>query len=756
MWPFLPKLPSPSGNKPARLLVVSFEMPGYASIALYLVATTVAAQAQSSTPAPQIKDIRIPKITRKPVLQEFLNGNSRVDMQRIDDFRQREPGDGTPVSRKTSAWIAYDDKNFYAVFVCESPSGRTRARLAKREDIFSDDVVGVFLDTYRDRQRSYGFFVNPLGVQADASIAENQEDDFNFDALWYSEGSLIPTGFVVSITIPFKSIRFSATTIQTWGLGLSRLIPDNTESSFWPFVTQKVQGFNQQLGTMSGLENISAGRNIRLTPYGAFAQSHFLDNPAAGMPAFRSQQTLRAGLDAKAVIHDSLTLDVTLNPDFSQVESDDPQVTANQRFEVMFPEKRPFFLENNGYFLTPENLFFSRRIVDPEYGARLTGKVGRWTAGLLTIDDRTLTGDRATIGVARVQREFSEQSSIGMLFTDRELGGGFNRVGAIDTRLKLNANWVFTGQAITSQTRTPDGTQSGGDAFNFGLHGQNREWNYDLRYIDRSEGFHTDLGFIQRVNIRQAQQTLGRRFHPKHKVVLAWGPQLYMIGDFDHRNIQQDWTVRPGLDVELKGTTFLGVYRSEIFERFNNINFRRTDNGIGGHSEYFKRASLDFGYSRGTRINYDVVNTRPAFLGNGSELTASITLRPFSRLKLDEIYDLTRLYTAQSQLVFINHLARSRLNYQFTRELSLRMILDYNGVLNNPALITLERQKRVTGDVLLTYLIHPGTAFYIGYTDRLENLALVPGTTPEVTRLGFPSTTTSRQFFAKISYQFRF
>ncbi len=741
-------------------------MPGRAAITVCLFTLTLSAQ---------VKEANIPRISSRPKLEEFLNGNSRVDMKRIDDFRQRAPGDGTPVSRKTQAWIGYDDKNFYAVFVCDSPPGQTRARLSKREDVFSDDVVGLFLDTYHDRQRAYEFFLNPFGIQADGIINEGQNDDFSFDTLWYSEGHLTPTGFAALFAIPFKSLRFSPDGVQTWGFGLGRFIPDNNESSFFPFITQKRDGFAPQLASLTGLEGISPGRNIQLTPYGAFGQSHFLNNPAVGIPGFESQTTFRGGLDAKAVIHDSLTLDVALNPDFSQVESDDPQVTVNQRFEVQFPEKRPFFLENNGYFVTPENLFFSRRIVDPEYGVRLTGKIGRWNLGVLGIDDRApgaepdtaeppefQVGDRARIGVARLQREFGKDSNVGIMVTDREFAGSFNRVAALDTRLRLNDNWTLRAQAMSSETQTLDKTHSGGDAFNADLHGQNREWQYDLQYIDRSEGFHTDLGFVPRVNIRQLQQSINRRYHPKSKILLSWGPGLSMSGDFDHSNVQQDWSVSPGVNFEFARSSYVGTAHTETFERFNNINFRRSDNSIGGHSEYFKRLTLDGSYAKGTRINYDVVSSLPAFRGHGSELQANITIRPLSRLKLDEIYFLTRLYTEgpHPEAVFINHLARSRLNYQFNRELSLRFIVDYNGVLQNPALINLERQKRVSGDVLLTYLIHPGTAFYIGYTDHLENLALYSGATdgapPFVARTGFPSTTTGRQLFAKISYQFRF
>jgi Domain of unknown function (DUF5916) len=423
---------------------------------------TVALHAQAVPPLPsaQIKDIHVPKITRPPKIEQFLGGASRSDMKRVDDFRQRQPGDGVPVSRKTSAWIGYDDRNFYAVFVCESPASQTRARMAKREDIMSDDIVGLFFDTYRSGQRAYEFFVNPLGVQADAALTESQGDDFSFDTLWYSEGRLTPEGYVAMMTIPFRSLRFSPQAVQTWGFGLFRGIPTNNENSFWPYVTEKVSGFTQQLGNMTGLENISPGRNLQLIPYAAFSNSHFLDQPSSGVPAFRGKTDFRPGLDAKAVIHDTLTLDIALNPDFSQVESDDPQVTVNQRFEVFFPEKRPFFLENAGYFSTPENLFFSRRIVDPEFGGRITGKLGQWNLGVLAIDDRAAgstldpgdpnSADRAAIGVVRVQRDFGK-SNVGVLVTDREFAGSYNRVAALDTRLKLSDTWTFTGQAIAAR-----------------------------------------------------------------------------------------------------------------------------------------------------------------------------------------------------------------------------------------------------------------------------------------------------------------
>ncbi len=748
-------------------------MPRHVVLILCLSALCPRVQSQTApeaatAPKAQIKDFKIPRITSKPKIEEFLDGHSRTDMLHIDDFRQRSPGDGAPVSQKTDAWIAWDDKNFYAVFVCQTAPGQIRARMGKREDIFNDDFVGVFLDTYHDHQRSYEFFVNPLGVQGDAITSETQNDDFSFDTLWYSDGRVTGDGFVTMMSIPFKSLRFASKDSQLWGFGLGRFIRTNNESSFWPWISQRLNSFNPQLSNMSGLESISPGRNLQLIPYGALGHAHFLDNPGTtgSNPLYRSTTDTRAGLDAKMILHDSLTLDVALKPDFSQVESDDPQVTVNQRYEVQFNEKRPFFIENNGFFVTPENLFFSRRIVDPDYGARLTGKLGRWNMGFLTIDDKAPGieagtgdpnyGDHAIIGVGRIQREFGAQSSVGALFTDREFAGSFNRVGALDTSLRFHKIWTLSAQLMASRTQDTTGARSGGDAWNIGLSSGTRNYYYNLNYIDRSEGFHTDLGFVNRVNIRQINQYANYKVHPKSKFLISWGPQINLSGDLDHHNVQQDWSVRPGFQFEMPRSTFLNINSGQLFERFNNTNFRRIDSGIGGHSEFFKAVIFDGGFSWGTRINYSTPSGVNPFLGRGNEANLNLTFRPASRVKIDEIYDFTRLKTQAGESVFINHLLRSRLNFQYNRQLSLRFIVDYNALLQNSRLFDADRQKRVTGDILLTWLLHPGTAFYLGYTDNLENLALVTGAPNIVIRTNLPSTTTQRQFFAKLSYLFRF
>ena len=363
---------------------------------------------------------------------------------RIDGFLQRDPGDLVPISQPTEAFLSYDATNFYVVFVCRtSEPSQLRARMARRESMFSDDFVAVILDTFDDHQRGYEFFSNPLGIQADGITTEGQNDDMSFDTVWQSKGRLTEFGYVVSFAIPFKSLRFPSGDGRAWGIALMRGIPANNEQAFWPGVTHTIGSFASQMADMRGLTGVSPGRNIQLIPYGTFTGARFLDDST-----FDSKADGRVGLDAKIVAHDVVTIDLTANPDFSQVESDEPQVTINQRFEVFFPEKRPFFLENAGYFQTPINLFFSRRISDPQIGARATGKLGGWAAGALALDDRgpghavdaldPNVGDRAFNAVGRVRREFGD-SSVGAFVTSHDFGPTSNRVISADTRLKVNS-----------------------------------------------------------------------------------------------------------------------------------------------------------------------------------------------------------------------------------------------------------------------------------------------------------------------------
>ncbi len=327
-----------------------------------------------AAPPPSFRQITIPRVNTPPPLEDFLQMKPSASwadkLARIDGFIQRVPSDGEPVSQRTEAYLGYDDKNLYAIFICfDRQPHKIRARLSRREDVFDDDTVELMLDTFHDHRRAYAFFSNALGVQADALWTEGQEWDFSFDTVFNTEAKLTPEGFVVKLTIPFRSLRFASNDPQTWGILLDRDIRRNNESSFWPRYSSRIAGRLNQEGDATGLENISPGHNFQLIPYGIFRSFRDLDLRDVDHPKFTQRDAFgQIGLDAKAVLKDKFVLDATANPDFSQIESDEPQVTVNQRFEVQFPEKRPFFLENANYFQTPIPLLFTRRIVDPQWG----------------------------------------------------------------------------------------------------------------------------------------------------------------------------------------------------------------------------------------------------------------------------------------------------------------------------------------------------------------------------------------------------
>jgi Domain of unknown function (DUF5916) len=727
--------------------------------------------------------LHIPRVSRPPRIEDFLDHTARQAELVITGFRQFDPGDGTPASEPTWAYLSYDQKNLYVVFVCKSDPAAVRAHLARREEVAEDDVVGIALDTFHDRRRAYHFQSNPLGVQSDSIITEGQDEDFNFDTLWYSRGRLTPDGYIVWMAIPFKSLRFPDRPGQSWGVAVSRTIVRRGETSYWPYITRQQQGFVQQFATLDGLEDISPGHNAQVIPYGLFAAARVLDQQP---PAFRHEQDQRGGLDSKFIFHDALTLDVTINPDFSQVESDDPQVTIDQRFRVFFPEKRPFFIENAGFFQTPINLFFSRDIADPQYGARLTGKLGRWTLGGLVIDDRAegesfpraspYFGDRAGIGVVRVQREFASQSSVGLLATSLDFGPFSNRVFGFDTRLKLTPHWVLAAQAVESYTHNLDGSQKSGPAYLAQLSFTGRHFSYTGDYSDISPNFESDLGFVPRVDVRQTDQFAGYFWRPERGLVQAFGPVVSMLLNWNRQGDLQDWQASAGFQVNLSGRTEFQVSRGEAFELFEGFGFRKHSTAIDAETEWWRWLALNFRYAQGDRTNYFPPAPLNPFLASSRDAQFGFTLRPTPRFRFDQTYIYERLGTlagstlpgtAPGASVFNNHLLRSKFNYQFTRELSLRTILDYNAVLANQDLVDLDTaftstipgvivpSKHFTADFLLTYLLHPGTAVYVGYTDNYENLNINP-VGNSIIRTGSPTIPTGRQFFVKASYLFRF
>jgi len=631
-----------------------------------------------TTPA---RKLTIPRISNPPVLADFLSmePTNSHGMVAVKEFVQRRPDDGKPATQRTVVYLGYDDKNLYLVFVCyEADPGKIRANMAKREEVFDDDTILLVLDTFHDGRRAYLFLVNPLGIQADGLVAAGLPDDYSFDALWYSQGKRTAQGYVVWMAIPFKSLRFSSESKQTWGIAVGRSSPYLNEQSWWPYVTDRVENVISQAATLDGLENISPGRNLQFIPYGFFRSFRSLDTVNTP-PRFDTKPAkMDLGLDTKAILKDSLVLDFTLNPDFSQVESDEPQVTVNQRFEVFFPEKRPFFLENSTFFQTPINLLFTRRIADPQYGARMTGKLGHYALGAFFIDDRApgkrvpITdasfGKRAYNGIVRIARDISRESTVGLMFTDRELQGSFNRVVGPDVRIKLSPNWVLQGQGVASHTRTLDEQSLSGPAYLANLSRSGRSLNYSLEYDDIAASFRANDGFIPRVDIRQVNQFIQYSFWPKSKTILNYNPSFSVSGVWDHNGLRQDWLVQPGFDLELRRQTGFFVGYTLKHERFRGTDFPKRNLVLEVASFAFAKISFRAHMETGTDVNFSPATDLPPFLGRITTFRFTNTLRPTNGLRIDNTYIFDRLIQrGTGASVFNNHIARTKFNYQSHR-----------------------------------------------------------------------------------------
>jgi len=715
-------------------------------IASATITTPALAQAPARTPPPALV---IPRLAAPPDLAAFVamqpSDQSPHGMARVDRFTQRWPSDGQPERMPTVAYLGYTDEGLHVVFQAFDPDPPAlRAHLMRREDVFAvnDDAVELRLDTFGDHQQSYYFVANPLGVQLDASWPEvGGQYDESFDAVWHTTGQRTDRGFVVIMTIPFKSLRFPPGDQQSWGFYLGRWIPRTGEWSFWPRISDREQSFLAQMARLEGVRGVSRGRGVQLVPYGSTRAFTSADTRRG---VVRDRLDPRAGLDAKLLLSNALVLDVAANPDFSQVESDAPQVTTNQRFEVFFPEKRPFFLENAGFMQTPVNLFFTRRLADPNLGIKLTGKVGPWQIGALAADDDApgarvaesdaAFGSRAWAGVVRGRRSLFSQSSVGVFTSLRTFAGRENTVAGVDGRFRFARVWTLDSQLARSVVSGTTEPSRSGSAYTVTLARNGRTINSRTQVDGRSPGFVSDLGFVPRVDLHQVTQVLGYTRRPA-KALNDWGPRLTVERIWAHDGRALDVRVQPSLSFNFKRATTASVSIDESTTTLRpgdapNLpaplalrTGTRTVNVSSSPRPYFSASAR---VSRGDAINFAPAGTLAPFAGAQASIRASLGLRPLTPLRIDNTWLRTALRTRLGdQAVFTTTIVRSQWAWQFTREWSLRMIGQFDDTRANPALTTVAARRNVNVDVLLTRLINPSSAIYAGYNGNAQNRVLI-------------------------------
>jgi hypothetical protein len=700
---------------------------------------------------------------------------------RVDTWFEIRPGDNVPPKVETFGYLTYDDRYLYAGFDFRDPDpSRIRAPYSDRDDISeSIDYGGIILDTRNDARTAILFLATPRGIQYDAVQddavgSENPSPDF----YWDSSGKITKDGWVLEIRIPFSSLRYSGGASQTWGIMLFRNYPRDFRYEL--FSTRLPRGgscFVCRENVLTGLEGLPSGDHFVVAPY-VSGEQHSVPSGGPGTPLDQRTTKVTGGVDAKWIPNPDHALDLTVNPDFSQVESDVAKISANERFALFYPEKRPFFLEGMEMFSTPVQAVYTRAVTSPRWGLRATGKSGSTAYTALVADDRgggsvILPGPDASyfadqdfssrVALARVRRDIG-RSFVSLLATDREIeGGGYNRVFGPDFQWRPNDSETVTGQLLFSLSKTPnrpdlapewDGRKLSGG-------GLDSWWAHSTRTFDASvevkafgDGFRADVGFVPQVGFHEAYSEVGRSWHPtgffSRVRIFAYTDPMW---DNDGGRIRSLYAAGVGMD---------GRWNS--FARFwwNADQWRVAEPGTGTFCEIPKnqlRFIVQAGPSQlvsllylegavGEEIDFD--NARPA---HGATLTLVGTFRPTDHLalRLDASrrwLDVRRDDTGPELRLFTAQVERLKATYTFNARSYLRLVGQYERTDRDPSLylpgmLVESRSGSFAASALFAYKLNWQSVLFLGYGDD-RALDAEGGL-----------VRTGRELFLKLSYAFQ-
>ena len=514
-----------------------------ARMAAWVLALLLAGAADTAA-QPNVVAVRV---VEPPVIDGLLADDAWRQAAHLSTFVQTAPVEGAAATEPTDVYIAYDGDNLYVgIRARYAEPGLIRANRADRDQIAEDDTVSLFFDPFRDRQRAYQFTVNGFGVQGDAILNSTglrnrsqrralgsagrvpsntppngiPEGDISWDALFVSAGAPSDDGWTAELAIPFKSLRYPPVDegeAHRWGFQVSREIKGKDETVVWSPVSRNIAQFLAQMGVLEGLADLSTGRNLEILPTVTAFRIGALD--AAG--AFRDDDVVEAGLNLKYGISSDLTADFTINPDFSQIESDLPQIDVNQRFPLFYPELRPFFLEGQEIVnvFAPVTPIHTRTIIDPRYGGKVSGKVGRSSVGVLFADDEAAGkredrsdpafGRTANVVIGRARFDLYPESFVGATFTNRDFMDSYSRMFAFDSNLRLGATNRWNLFFAESWHRDEDGVERRGHVMGSFFNHVGRNVNFSAFFGGTHPDFRIDTGFVRRVDDRRLNTTCG-------------------------------------------------------------------------------------------------------------------------------------------------------------------------------------------------------------------------------------------------------
>jgi hypothetical protein len=711
-------------------------------------ALPLAAQAPALTGGAEPRDVRAPagslqavRADEPVVVDGVLSEAAWSRAQPMEIAYEFYPGDNVAPPVRTECRAGYDDENLYLGCTAFDPEpGRIRAHLSDRDKPFTDDHLTFMIDPFNDQRRAFEFRVTPLGVQMDAMfIPQEGFEDFSWDALWRSAGRITPDGYVVELAIPFKSLRFPQTAgPQSWRIVLERSYPRSVRHRMRSaLISRNDNCLLCGANPLEGLQGIAPGRDLEVAPTLTAHRTDARDAAAGRLVSGDGQADV--GLTARWGVTSNATLAATLNPDFSQVEADVAQLEVNERFALSYPERRPFFLEGAEVFGTPLPMVFTRTVVDPAAGAKLTGKQGGGAYGVMGAQDQVntlvfpanqasstaLLQQEVSTGVARYRRDVGGSSSLGVLVTTREADGYHNRTAGLDGLVRLGRSTQVRFQGALSDTDYPDtlatrmaqrtGAFGGVNAYAQFSH-LTRNWTATATARNVERGFRADAGFIPRVDLRgvNVDATRIRWGRPGGWYSrLALSAQAERFTNQDGRLTDQAAAVIGNYQGPRQSVLNLGVGHSRRL--YNGQMFEMVD----ARWILEMRPSRAIGFRMLGRYgdDVDVANTRRATL---LSLQPTVDARVGRHLNLTLSHSL-RTLTLGGEEILEAGLTQAQVGYHFSARTMVRAILQYQDIDRNPALhvAPVKRESEsFFSQFLFSYRLNPQTLLFLGYSDN--------------------------------------
>ena len=729
----------------------------------------------AAIPRIEADEVRVDGVLNEPVWNRAT---------RLTGFWQYQPVDGRPAEEQTEVLVWYaPDAIWFGVIAHDKVPGAIRATVADRDNIDNEDHVVIDIDTFHDRRRAFSFAVNPLGAQSDGVRSEGAgqvsslvpgSTDLNPDFTWESKGRVTGDGYQVEIRIPFKSLRYPSGDQQSWGLNVTRVVQRTGYTDTWTDARRANASFLGQEGAIGGLHDLKRGVAVEAQPFVTATANGTHDDVTNSFD--RESVNPDAGLNFRLGFT-SYSLDATINPDFSQVETDAGQVTLNERFALFYPEKRPFFLEGIELFGSPQTLVYTRRIVDPKGGAKLTGKFGQFGVAHLTAVDETGAEDDAWFNITRVRRDFGRNSIAGVTFTNRDQGDSHNRVLAGDFRYVWGLYYTqFQYGASFTSNAAGDLTAP---IWQVEFDRTGRQWGFNYLLNGLGNGFDDQAGFVNSLrsnvvngHIFNRLTHYGARGALLENLTVFFGPERTWA--------YEQFGFEPGLEgdeqfdatFQLRGGWQLNGHLQRDFVNFEDSTYAdytvgapdgpvyRPADGFSGFTwqaqvttPTWRRFQAVLQYRRG-----QVAIFQEATTGNGWLLTGEVDVRPVPTVRAALTGTIFRLDRLDGSEFARSTIPRLKIEYQPQRELFFRAIGEYRSdrlaALEDPttgaplfvggAAQPLTEFNGLRVDLLASYEPTPGTVAFLGYGSSLE-------TDEEFNWSRLQRTTDG--FFVKLAYQ---